>query len=74
MAPGAEDRPTPPRQLRTVQIQVVAAPRPHELVRFENFWETDLEGNSLPYLDALIGRPKKEDRVRSPPCVRVSSI
>ena len=35
-----------------------------ELVRFENFWETDAEGNSLPYLDALIGKPKKEDRVR----------
>jgi len=35
-----------------------------EMVRFENFWETDSEGNSLPYLDALVGRPKKEDRVR----------
>ena len=35
-----------------------------ELVRFENFWETDSEGNTLPYLDGLIGRPKKEDRVR----------
>jgi peptide/nickel transport system substrate-binding protein len=35
-----------------------------ELVRFENFWETDSEGNTLPYLDGMIGRPKKEDRVR----------
>ena len=35
-----------------------------ELVRFENFWETDSEGNNLPYLDGLVGRPKKEDRVR----------
>ncbi len=35
-----------------------------ELVRFENYFETDAEGNSLPYLDALIGRPKKEDQVR----------
>ena len=35
-----------------------------ELVRFENFWETDAEGNTLPYLDGMIGRPKKEDRVR----------
>ncbi|SEP29721.1 peptide/nickel transport system substrate-binding protein [Rhodospirillales bacterium URHD0017] len=35
-----------------------------ELVRFENFWESDSEGNTLPYLDGLIGRPKKEDRVR----------
>jgi peptide/nickel transport system substrate-binding protein len=35
-----------------------------ELVRFENYWETDAEGHSLPYLDGLIGKPKKEDRVR----------
>ena len=35
-----------------------------ELVRFENYFETDAEGNSLPYLDAIIGRPKREDRVR----------
>ncbi len=35
-----------------------------ELVRFENFYETDSEGNSLPYLDGMIGKPKKEDRVR----------
>jgi peptide/nickel transport system substrate-binding protein len=35
-----------------------------ELVRFENFWQTDAEGNTLPYLDGMIGRPKKEDRVR----------
>ena len=35
-----------------------------ELERFENYWETDAEGNALPYLDGLIGKPKKEDRVR----------
>ena len=35
-----------------------------EMVRFENFWETDAQGNSLPYLDGVIGKPKKEDRVR----------
>ena len=35
-----------------------------EMVRFENFWETDAQGNSLPYLDSVIGKPKKEDRVR----------
>ena len=34
------------------------------LVRFENYWETDAEGNSLPYLDTIIGKPKKEDSVR----------
>src|SRR5499427_3104966 len=35
-----------------------------ELARFENYFETDAAGNSLPYLEALIGRPKREDRVR----------
>lgn len=35
-----------------------------EMVRFENFWETDAEGNQLPYLDAIEGYPKKEDKVR----------
>jgi len=32
--------------------------------RFENWYETDAQGNALPYLDKIIGRPKKEDRVR----------
>lgn len=35
-----------------------------ELVRFENYFETDKDGNRLPYLDAIVGLPKKEDRVR----------
>ncbi|MGH8069368.1 MAG: ABC transporter substrate-binding protein [Candidatus Entotheonellia bacterium] len=35
-----------------------------KLVRFENYWETDAEGNNLPYLDEIIGKPKKEDVVR----------
>jgi len=34
------------------------------LVRFENYWETDAEGNSLPYLDEIVGKPKREDSVR----------
>jgi len=34
------------------------------LVRFENYWETDAEGNNLPYLDEIIGKPKREDAVR----------
>jgi len=34
------------------------------MVRFENYWETDAEGNNLPYLDEIIGKPKKEDSVR----------
>jgi len=35
-----------------------------ELARFAHYYETDAEGNALPYLDGLIGRPKKEDQVR----------
>jgi len=34
------------------------------LVRFENYWEIDTDGNNLPYLDEIIGKPKKEDSVR----------
>ncbi|PON19551.1 hypothetical protein C2W62_02070 [Candidatus Entotheonella serta] len=35
-----------------------------ELERFENYFETDAEGNPLPYLSAVEGRPKKVDQVR----------
>jgi peptide/nickel transport system substrate-binding protein len=35
-----------------------------ELARFENYFETDAEGNSLPYLGGITGRPKREDQVR----------
>lgn len=35
-----------------------------ELARFENYFETDAQGKSLPYLDGIMGRPKKEDQVR----------
>ena len=35
-----------------------------EMVRFENYFETDAAGNPLPYLDAIEGYPKKEDKVR----------
>ena len=34
------------------------------MVRYENYWETDAEGNQLPYLDEIIGKPKREDSVR----------
>ena len=34
------------------------------LVRFENYWETDAEGNSLPYLDEIVVKLKREDSVR----------
>jgi peptide/nickel transport system substrate-binding protein len=34
------------------------------LVRFENYWESDAEGHSLPYLDEIVWKPKREDSVR----------
>lgn len=34
------------------------------LARFEHYYETDAEGNNLPYLDGIEGLPKKEDTVR----------
>jgi peptide/nickel transport system substrate-binding protein len=34
------------------------------LERFENYFETDAQGNPLPYLEVIQGRPKKEDLVR----------
>jgi len=34
------------------------------MVRFENYWETDVEGNNLPYLDEIVGKPKQEPSVR----------
>jgi peptide/nickel transport system substrate-binding protein len=35
-----------------------------QLERFENFYETDAQGNSLPYIERVEGRPKQADRVR----------
>jgi peptide/nickel transport system substrate-binding protein len=35
-----------------------------ELVRFENYFETDAAGHALPYLDGLVGLPHKQDRAR----------
>jgi peptide/nickel transport system substrate-binding protein len=34
------------------------------MVRFENYWETDAEGHSLPYLEEIIGKPKRDNAVR----------
>jgi peptide/nickel transport system substrate-binding protein len=34
------------------------------LVRFENYWETDAEGHSLPYLEEIVGKIKRENSVR----------
>ncbi|NQV59176.1 MAG: ABC transporter substrate-binding protein [Alphaproteobacteria bacterium] len=35
-----------------------------EMVRFENYFETDARGNPLPYLDGIVGLPIKQDRAR----------
>jgi peptide/nickel transport system substrate-binding protein len=34
------------------------------MVRFDNYWETDAEGHNLPYLDAIVGKIKRENSVR----------
>ena len=50
----------------TGPFKFVSWDRWHEthLARFENYWETDAEGNNLPYLDKIINKPKREDSVR----------
>ena len=35
-----------------------------EVRRFEHYFETDAEGNPLPYLDGIVGRPKHVDSIR----------
>ncbi|MBT4486326.1 MAG: ABC transporter substrate-binding protein [Rhodospirillaceae bacterium] len=35
-----------------------------EMLRYENYFETDPKGNPLPYLDGIVGLPKKQDRAR----------
>jgi len=35
-----------------------------EMVRFENYFESDKDGNQLPYLDGIEGYPRREDKVR----------
>lgn len=65
MAPGAVDQAdTHPVNCGPFKFKSWRRLDVTEMVRFENFWETDAEGNALPYLDALTGLPKKEDRVR----------
>jgi len=65
MAPGAADKAdTHPVNCGPFKFKAWKRYDTCELVRFENFWETDSEGNTLPYLDGMIGKPKKEDRVR----------
>ena len=65
MAPGAVDKAdTAPVGCGPFKFKSWKRYDTCELVRFENFWETDAEGNTLPYLDGMIGKPKKEDRVR----------
>ncbi len=65
MAPGAVDQAdTNPQTAGPFKFKSWKRYDTTELVRFENFYETDEQGNSLPYLDSVIGKPKKEDRVR----------
>jgi peptide/nickel transport system substrate-binding protein len=65
MAPDAFET-SAERPIGTGPFKFVSWARWNEtrLVRFENYWETDAEGRSLPYLDEIIAKPKKEDSVR----------
>src|SRR5919109_32148 len=65
MAPDAFET-APERPIGTGPFKFVSWTRNNEtrLVRFENYWETDAEGNSLPYADEIIGKVKGEDSVR----------
>jgi peptide/nickel transport system substrate-binding protein len=65
MAPDAFDT-AAERPIGTGPFKFVSWTRFSEtrLVRFENYWETDAEGNNLPYLDEINGKPKREDSVR----------
>jgi peptide/nickel transport system substrate-binding protein len=65
MAPDAFET-SAERPIGTGPFKFVSWARWNEtkLVRFENYWETDAEGNNLPYLDEIIIKPKKEDSVR----------
>jgi peptide/nickel transport system substrate-binding protein len=65
MAPDTFDT-APDHPIGTGPFKFVSWTRNNEtrLVRFENYWETDAEGNQLPYLDAIVDKPKREDSVR----------
>src|SRR5919106_2163528 len=65
MAPDAFDT-APEHPIGTGPFKFVSWTRNNEarMVRFENYWETDAEGHQLPYLDAIIAKPKREDSVR----------
>ena len=65
MAPDAFDT-AAEHPIGTGPFKFVSWTRNNEarLARFENYWETDAQGNNLPYLDEIIGKPKKEDSVR----------
>ena len=65
MAPDAFDT-SAERPIGTGPFKFVSWTRNSDtrLVRFENYWETDAEGHSLPYLDEVVAKPKREDSVR----------
>jgi peptide/nickel transport system substrate-binding protein len=65
MAPDAFDT-AAEHPIGTGPFKFVSWTRNNEarMVRFENYWETDAEGHSLPYLNEIIAKPKREDSVR----------
>ena len=62
MAPDAFDT-APDHPIGTGPFKFVSWTRNNEakMVRFENYWETDAEGHSLPYLEEIIGKPKSRE-------------
>jgi peptide/nickel transport system substrate-binding protein len=65
MAPNAFDT-AADHPIGTGPFKFVSWTRNNEarMVRFENYWETDAEGHSLPYLEEIVGKPKREPSVR----------
>ncbi|ETW98911.1 ABC transporter substrate-binding protein [Candidatus Entotheonella palauensis] len=65
MAPGSEDQAdTHPIGCGPFKFKKWDRYEVTILKRYENYFETDAEGNNLPYLDTFVGRPKQDDRVR----------
>ena len=63
MAPDAFDT-AAEHPIGTGPFKFVSWTRNNEtrLARFENYWETDAEGHSLPYLDAIMANPSRRTR------------
>ena len=48
----------------SLQVRLLDTLERHSAEHAENYWETDAEGHSLPYLAEIVAKPKREDSVR----------